>query len=218
MLKKLYIVVLILFNLELYAQVELKISPTLKFNQVDSVFHIDTISSLRFYISNIKLTSAKGILSYESPQAYLLDIENSESFNIRLNTKNKSFSKITFDVGIDSLTNVSGALDGDLDPTNGMYWAWQSGYINLKLEGKSNLCKNATHEFSFHIGGYLPPFYALRKIEIPLQIQENNSIEIEMNLTKLLTKIDLAKINRVMIPSHEAMQIADYFQEIFSLK
>ena len=60
--------------------------------------------------------------------------------------------RIYFQIGIDSLTNVSGDLDGDLDPALGMYWAWNSGYINMKLEGKSSSCKSVKKEFQFHIG------------------------------------------------------------------
>jgi hypothetical protein len=35
------------------------------------------------------------------------------------------YDQIQFQLGIDSLTNVSGAMGGDLDPTKGMYWTWQ---------------------------------------------------------------------------------------------
>ena len=62
---------------------------------------------------------------------------------------NIPFSKLKFQLGIDSLTNVSGAMGGDLDPTKGMYWTWQSGYINMKIEGKSNSCKTRKNQFQF---------------------------------------------------------------------
>ena len=68
------------------------------------------------------------------------------------------FDAIQFNLGIDSLTNVSGALGGDLDPTKGMYWTWQNGYVNFKLQGTSDLCNNPKNEFEFHLGGYLKPF------------------------------------------------------------
>jgi hypothetical protein len=33
--------------------------------------------------------------------------------------------------------DVSGAIDGDLDPILGMYCTWSSVYTNFKLEGKN---------------------------------------------------------------------------------
>jgi hypothetical protein len=54
--------------------------------------------------------------------------------------ENKSISKITFSAGIDSLTSTAGIQKGVIDPINGMYWAWQSGYVNFKIEGKSSSC------------------------------------------------------------------------------
>lgn len=172
--------------------------------------------ALRFYISNVQLVFQDGSKHIESKSFHLMDMENPENFKIDVNTKNKPIAKILFSLGIDSITNVSGALDGDLDPAKGMYWAWQSGYVNFKLEGKSTKCKNTKHEFSYHIGGYLNPFYALRELEIPIQYQQNGTVKIEMNLDTLLSKIDLSKTNNVTIPGKEAMKIADYSQTIFS--
>lgn len=40
-------------------------------------------------------------------------------------------------------------MDGDLDPLNGMYWAWNSGYINMKIEGITPKCQDATIYFNF---------------------------------------------------------------------
>jgi len=59
-------------------------------------------------------------------------------------------------IGTDSITNVSGALDGDLDPIKGMYWAWNSGCINFKLEGTRVISGKKT-PFEYHIGGYNGP-------------------------------------------------------------
>ena len=39
-------------------------------------------------------------------------------------------------LGVDSVLNYNGVHEGALDPINGMYWTWQTGYIHCKLEGK----------------------------------------------------------------------------------
>lgn len=201
----------------LFAQVQLKLCPV--FND-SSLFKQkskqDSISMLRLYISNVQLIFQDGT-KYNEPNSYhLMDMEEPESFIVRLLAVEKPIAKILFNLGIDSATSVSGALNGDLDPAKGMYWAWQSGYVNFKLEGKSMKCTNAKNEFSFHIGGYVAPFYALRKIEIPITQQQNGIVKIEMNLNLLLSKIDLSKTNSIMIPGKEAMQLADCFQAMFS--
>ena len=105
----------------------------------------------------------------DTVKAHLIDVFEVDT--LKINFKKLDFKKIKmiqFNIGIDSLTNVSGALGGDLDPQKGMYWAWQSGYINTKIEGRSPHCKNRKNAFQFHIGGYLQPFYAIRRVEMPL--------------------------------------------------
>ena len=57
-------------------------------------------------------------------------------------------------------------MGGDLDPTKGMYWAWQSGYINFKMEGSCSQCLATKNNFEFHLGGYQQPFYAMQTIEL----------------------------------------------------
>ncbi len=125
------------------------------------------ISALKFYVSGIELWQEKKLVFKEKKSFHLVDILNSKSLNVSLNLPSAiNFTEIKFNLGIDSVTNVSGAMGGALDPTLGMYWAWQSGYINLKLEGKSNLCKTRNNEFQFHLGGYLSPFLGMKQVRV----------------------------------------------------
>ena len=133
------------------------------------------------------------------------------------NTTSKTISKVSFSVGIDSLTSVSGALEGDLDPAKGMYWAWQSGYINMKLEGRSSSCKTRKNEFQFHIGGYMKPNYAMRKVVLEPK-KSNSTVEINVDVAALFSQLELSKINSVMVPGTQAMQIADYSVTMFKTK
>ncbi len=115
--------------------------------------------------------------------------------------------------------SVSGALKGDLDPTKGMYWAWQSGYINMKIEGKSSSCTTRKNKFQFHIGGYLKPEYAMRKVNLLLDNQKDkNKIELVMDLGKLFSEIKLKENNTIMIPGKVAMKLADLTTEIFFMQ
>lgn len=172
------------------------------------------ISKLKFYLSNIKFFNNEGFEFAEENSFHLIDLENYKPFFIK-NVNIKSLSKITFQVGIDSLTSVSGALSGDLDPTKGMYWAWQSGYINMKIEGKSATCKTRNNEFQYHIGGYLKPFYAMREVVLFINKEK---FEIVFDLSKFFEKIDLKTTNSIMTPSAKACQIADLFPQLFSIQ
>ena len=118
-------------------------------------------------------------------------------------------------MGIDSLTNVSGAIGGDLDPTKGMYWTWQSGYINLKLEGKSNLCPSSKKDFQFHLGGYQAPFNGLQQVSFPSQKEQK--IELKVNLLTFLQNINVAKESHIMSPNQAAVLMAQQWAKAFEI-
>lgn len=174
--------------------------------------------NIRFYLSNIQFEMGDKTLIKDTVKAYLIDIFEPTTLKIAL--KNMGFSKIKamrFNIGIDSLTNVSGALSGDLDPQKGMYWAWQSGYINMKIEGRSPQCKNRKNVFQYHIGGYLPPFYAMRQLEMPLNQTYTEGVNLYIDFSKFFENITIPIQNSIMMPCREAMQLADYSTSMFSI-
>ncbi len=194
--------------------------------------------NIRFYISAIEFESQKGERIKDPQYARLIDVFEPSTLKISFNTlKNQSFKKMYFNIGIDSLTSVSGALGGDLDPQKGMYWAWQSGYINMKIEGKSPQFKTRKNVFQFHLGGYLQPFYAMRQVEMPIKsgvgfrvsdFGENPTSEItnpkyteggvlKIDLAKFFENITISTQNSIMIPCKEAMELADNSVKMFSI-
>ncbi len=179
------------------------------------------IETVKFYLSNIEIEFDDKSKIKPKNNYYLIDWDNPKSFFIPIASRqNKIVSKVTFNIGVDSTASVSGALSGNLDPTNGMYWAWQSGYINMKIEGKSNSCKTRKNQFQFHLGGYLKPNYAIRKIEIPIQKNQiqNEAIKVIADLGNLFSEISLKETNSIMIPGKAAMEIADLSAKIFSVE
>ena len=178
-----------------------------------------TIETFRCYISNIQIQYTNNSVYTQKESYYLLDLEHPNSFRIPITkNNNKPISKITFNIGIDSLTNTSGAMAGDLDPIKGMYWAWQSGYINTKIEGKSSSCKTRNNEFQFHIGGYLQPYYAMRKKVITLNLQSNQDINIVIDASIFFADIQLNKTSSLMIPGKAAMELADICSKMFFIE
>jgi len=170
---------------------------------VDSV----QITTLKFYVSNISFYDGEKQVWKENKSYHLADINDPSSLALKFNLPSGiRFTEIKFNLGVDSITNVSGAMGGALDPALGMYWTWQSGYINFKLEGNSNLCKTRNNEFQFHLGGYLSPFSGLQEIRMPSQ--NNKSTVAALDLQKILSSLDLKTQNHIMSPSKEAVNLA----------
>lgn len=176
-----------------------------------------TITKMKFYLSNIVLELEDGTQYKESNSFHLVDAETLSSLEFYLkNVPDIKIKKIGFAVGIDSKNSISEKFDGDLDPALGMYWAWNTGYINMKLEGKSSSCTSVKKEFQFHIGGYLPKQNALQEIE--LKIDENQIINIEVELSKWLDSLSLKETNSIMIPGEKAIAMARIYKNIFEIK
>ena len=178
-----------------------------------------TIETFRCYISNIQIQYEDNAVFTQKDSYHLLDLDNPNSFQIPITRKNhKLISKITFNIGIDSTTNNAGAMAGDLDPVKGMYWAWQSGYINMKIEGKSSSCNTRKKEFQFHLGGYIKPYYAMRKVELNFNKNSNDNVSIGIDLKEFFSNIKLAQTNSVMTPGKPAMVLADVSVKMFHLE
>jgi hypothetical protein len=169
------------------------------------------ISVFRFYISNIILNYSDGSNFSEKNSYHLIDLDEPKSQHLTLNgSSDKEIQQITFTIGTDSLVNVSGALDGDLDPIKGMYWAWNTGYINFKIEGKRN-----EQPFEYHIGGYTGKHATARTISLPVKAEK--SIHVNVQPIPILLSPDLSKATSVLIPGEEASKMADFFQTSFDI-
>jgi hypothetical protein len=173
-----------------------------------------TVTMLRCYISGISLWRDGRPVWQEKNSYHLLDAEHSESMSLLLHVpQGLQYSSVHFNLGIDSATSSSGAHGGDLDPVKGMYWAWQSGYINFKLEGTSPVCPARRHAFQFHIGGYQYPFNAMQSISLP--VKQAEQFVIKMDVGQFLSGIDLAKQYALMIPGAEALELSRKAAQIF---
>ena len=205
-------------SLNMHFNVKYKSSPLELHKKYYSLSATLEIETFKFYVSNIEVQYADNTLGKSKNNYHLIDIENLNSLSIPIAAKqNNVISKVTFNIGIDSTASVSGALAGDLDPTNGMYWAWQSGYINMKIEGRSPQCKNRKNIFQYHIGGYLQPFYAMRRVEMLVNAFFTERGILKLDVSKFFENIQIASQNSIMIPCKEAMQLADYSTSMFSI-
>ncbi|HEX2898536.1 MAG TPA: MbnP family protein [Bacteroidia bacterium] len=176
------------------------------------------VEALRFYVSDLQLLDGEKVAGSAESRFLLVDAENAASRKVAVPLKGgAAFDRIRFNLGIDSLTQVSGAMGGVLDPTTGMYWAWQSGYIHFKLEGNAAHCPARNHVFQFHLGGYLPPFAALQSVELPIG-REAGEMVIDLPIDRFLEGIDLGVTYEVMRPCEAAVglsgKVADSFRVV----
>ncbi len=181
-------------------------------------FNIDSIeiSVIKFYISNIAFCQNDQLVAELDKKHHLVDMENPASQFIQHTSEHTlQYNCIRFSIGVDSLTNVSGAMGGDLDPVLGMYWTWQSGYINFKLEGKSKVCPARKNQFTYHIGGYEYPYNTLQQVHLP--VAHSNDIVIDIDIRQLLNQLQLQDVFEVMSPCEKAMVIAKKISSVFIL-
>jgi len=125
-----------------------------------------TVSNFKFYLCQVDLLNTNLGTSYRlnKDEYFLVNFANQNSTKISLKTIPSNFNVIAFTIGVDSIRNVSGAQTGALDPANGMFWTWNSGYIMAKLEGNSPVSNQPNQVFEYHIGGFSGSDNVLEKV------------------------------------------------------
>jgi len=204
--------VFLLFHLGSTGQTTVRFIVNLQQN--DSAYTTN-ITVFKWYISHLKLVEKNRVVWTEKNSYHLLDAFDTTSLSFTLTTPSRiTFDQIQFGLGIDSITNTSGILNGPLDPSTGMYWAWQSGYINFKLEGTDSRCLSPGGKFEFHLGGYSYPNNSFQELYIPTVSAE--TIIIYVNPISLLNQIHLESSDHIMSPGPQAIQLSKQATTIFS--
>lgn len=201
-------------------------------NQTYVTANNDTIkvSSFKYYISNITLTKTDNS-TYTVPNAYILvnhDALGSAPVFTLNNIPIGQYKAIKMLIGVDSAKNVSGTQSGDLDPSNGMFWSWSTGYIMLKLEGTSPQSGSSTKSFAFHIGGFSGPNNVLKWITPSFNSATANvsaSVTPEIHFSvdvseifKTPNTIHLNSTYNVTMPGPMAKMIADNYADMITVE
>ena len=179
------------------------------------------INLLKYYISNITLYNSDGS-TYDVPDSYYL-IDPDENTISLSNIPAGEYNRIDFTVGVDSTRNFSGLQTGALNPSNGMFWSWSTGYIFIRVEGKSP--QSSTGMFMFHIGGYEAPYNAINTKQLPIEnellsINPNSKpvVHMNVNVAKLWHgPIQLSKFNLIHNVGDTAVIMADNFADGISI-
>lgn len=174
-----------------------------------------SVSMCRFYVSDVQLFSGSFFLgTYDFTLVDLLT-KGAGDFDFPFYSEG-DVTEIRFNLGIDSTTNANGVGGGVLDPTKGMYWSWQSGYVNMKLEGKCNQCTKGRGEFQYHLGGYAAPYNALRQVVLKVN-KDNGDFDINVDVEQFFTRTDMKGVDHVMSPSAKAVELAGNAATMFSV-
>ena len=173
--------------------------------------------TLKFYLSDIQFSYHDEIVYSDPNRFHLIDAGDESTLLIPLSIrKDALYTTLSFTLGIDSLTSVSGVYSGDLDPMHGMYWTWQSGYINFKLEGNCSNCQPEGKDFEFHLGGYQSPFNAMQKVS--LETNGGQIHEISLDLRIFMEEVDLSRRNHIMSPCSEAVLLSKLLAKCFLVR
>lgn len=187
------------------------------------------INVFKYYVSNVKLSKADGT-TYLVPESYFLIDESKPSSKLITinNVPTGDYTKIEYTIGVDYARNFAGAQTGALDPVNGMFWTWNSGYIFVKLEGTSPQSKAQNNALTFHIGGVLDPNNTIRTYatEInsanPLRIRMDSKPDMHfiVNAASLFTgttDVSFATLNFTMGGANSVIVADNYAKGMFRL-
>ena len=192
-------------------------------NKLDQDF---TVTKFNYYISNIQLTRKDGKI-YFSDRHFLIKEEDFNSKMIELCAiPSGEYTSIQFTIGVDSLANCSGIQSGALDPIHGMFWTWNTGYIFLKLEGRSMASTAPNGILEYHIGGFKSPSNCNRTVNLPLtdpliiSKKETSKVAMHVDVLELLTSpsdIDFSVLP-VVTGTENAQMICDNYVDAFAIQ
>lgn len=152
-----------------------------------------SINMLKYYISNLTLHKKNGgnvdIKIYKLIDAALL---SSSVFDIGSIDKGE-YDSITFHIGIDITKNHTGVQDGDLDPSKGMFWTWNTGYIFFKHEGQFKDQLNQIKGLVLHLG--TDNGFSKVKLPITLNINGDKKMRLKMDLNSVYSSPSTINFN-----------------------
>ncbi|GAA4388481.1 MbnP family protein [Hymenobacter koreensis] len=151
------------------------------------------LSRFDYYLSNLQLRRSDGS-HYAQPESYHL-IKESDPASMRLpllDVPPGDYTHLVMTVGVDSARNVAGAQTGALDPLNGMFWTWNSGYIFLKAEGYAPQPGSTNLPFALHVGGFQGQDNSIRRVVLPLP---GGSVQVRKGIESVLhVQADIRKL------------------------
>jgi hypothetical protein len=184
-----------------------------------------SISTLKYYISNITLKNSNGTL-YKAPDSYYL-IDASVSTDTTINIPNipaGTYTEIGFSLGVDSLHNHTGSQPAALNPSiaGDMFWLWAFGYKFIDLEGYYGV-GNSTILFQIaednNYKKWLMNSATANWTNIAIKNNASSTVSLKANIDEMFktpTTISFATTNSVS-GGTDAETIANNYADMFGL-
>lgn len=189
-----------------------------------------TVSAFKFYVHGVQFINTDSGRVFEANKGdyFLVDCSDSLTAQVKVAALPFKYNRIAFTIGVDSARNVSGAQTGALDPTLGMFWTWNTGYIMAKLEGTSPASTAPGQMFKYHIGGFKQNESALRKVTLLMPYAE--ILELKGGKTAEITitadvnawfynphDVKIGVNPAIMTPGTLAVQVAENYSKMFTI-
>lgn len=137
--------------------------------------------------TEIRISTFKCYIQDSFNKVILLDAHMNNSWKVATTSQ-------FFQIGLSPDIQTSSNFQGPLDPVNGMYWAWNTGFMSIKCVGEIiSRTTRQTQHFEFHLGGYEAPFACIyripghgHKLEIDLNKWFGNLLNIENNTFEVM--------------------------------
>lgn len=174
----------------------------------------DSISfeELKMYLSDFQFEKSNRKQILLGP--HLIDVAEETSLTLFPDFPVRSYDRLSFQFGLDSSYHVSASVEGDLDPLKGMYWAWNSGYIQFKCVGQSSEISLDDASFEFHLGGYRQPY----KTNVPITLViHGDTLVLDLRAFFEQAK-PLENQQRIMIPGILAKNYCQFIAGQFYMK
>jgi hypothetical protein len=191
-------------------------------------------TDVRFYISQPVFSS--GAETVEFKDAYFLgDASSSDNTFVVGDVGKRTIDGIAFGFGVDSSRNTQAGsravpaysypLDHALSSGNNMYWAWNPGYIWMKLEGKMDANADLDfadpgESFSIHTGVNNAYRFVSRTFVFTMN-DAPKTIQVDMDINKFFTGYDLVAnpfahpLDTTASDYHNMVQVQDNVQLVF---
>lgn len=186
------------------------------------------ITMFKYYVSNFSLATTTGLEVALPPEYFLINEDSASTKVITLRgLPAGTYRSISFLIGVDSLRNSSGAQTGALDPVNGMFWTWNSGYVMAKLEGTSPVSAMPANLIEFHIGGFKGPNNVLRLVQLtfpsPIQLTQNGHATFRINADAYTwfdqpNRISFQQVASCTSAGAQAAAIANNYRNMFTIQ
>lgn len=185
-----------------------------------------TISTFNYWISNIVLVNSDGKEFVEEESYRLIRGDKHATMHFHIpDVTEGTYTAVKFMIGVDIPRNTSGAQTGALDPAvNGdMFWSWNTGYIQAKLEGTSPQSTETGNAYEYHIGGVQPGFETPREVTLPFPQgiivgEQAGSVVIKADAAKWFpTPMPIAMMSSMTHPGENAKKIANNYADMFSI-